>query len=96
MEAATRARATQWLIAALKLDRAVDPERHGPIELFYADQVWAKLRRPGVIDFARHRLSSLAKALGEKPCLEGERFSAGDPMMTTVLRIRLELLSTRA
>jgi glutathione S-transferase len=90
-DAAARARATQWLVAALN---SIEPfiMNVAAIELFYADQEWAKLRRPGAIDFARHRLSSLAKALGDKPCLDGERFTAGDLMMTTVLRIRPELL----
>ncbi|HKE10210.1 MAG TPA: glutathione S-transferase family protein [Myxococcota bacterium] len=90
-DAAARARATQWLVAALN---SIEPfvMNVAAIELFYADQEWAKLRRPGAIEFARHRLSSLANALGDKPCLDGERFTAGDLMMTTVLRIRPELL----
>jgi glutathione S-transferase len=85
-DAGARARATQWLIAALN---SVEPHimNVAAIELFYADQEWAKLRRPGARDFALHRLDSLAKALGDKPYLDGERFTAGDLMMTTVLRI---------
>jgi glutathione S-transferase len=90
-EAAARARATQWLIAALN---SVEPSimNVAAIEFFYADQQWAKLRREGATDFARQRLDSLAKALGDKLCLDGERFTAGDLMMTTVLRIRPELV----
>jgi glutathione S-transferase len=93
-DAVARARATQWLVAALN---SIEPfvMNVAAIELFYADQEWAKLRRPGAIEFARHRLGSLAKALGDKPCLDGERFTAGDLMMTTVLRIRPELLVDR-
>ena len=85
-DAAARARAAQWLIAALN---SIEPHimNVAAIELFYADQEWAKLRRPGARDFALHRLDSLAKALGDKPYLDGERFTAGDLMMTTVLRI---------
>jgi glutathione S-transferase len=85
-DADARARATQWLIAALN---SIEPHimNVAAIELFYADQEWAKLRRPGATDFARHRLGSLAKALGDKPYLNGERFTAGDLMMSTVLRI---------
>ena len=60
--------------------------------LFYADQEWAKLRRPSALEFARHRLSCLARALGDKPYLDGDRFTAGDLMMTTVLRILPELV----
>src|SRR5215468_3367747 len=85
-EAGARARATQWLIAALN---SVEPHimNVAVIDLFHADKEWAKLRRPGAVDFARHRLNCLAKSLGDKPYLDGERFTAGDLMMTTVLRI---------
>jgi glutathione S-transferase len=90
-DAAARARATQWLIAALN---SIEPHimNVAVIELFYADQEWAKLRRPGAIEFARHRLNCLAKALGDQPYLDGARFTAGDLMMTTVLRILPELI----
>jgi glutathione S-transferase len=57
------------------------------IDLFYANEEWAKLRRPGAVEFAQRRLSALSKSLGEKPYLDGDRFTAGDLMMTTVLRI---------
>ncbi|HSY04907.1 MAG TPA: glutathione S-transferase family protein [Steroidobacteraceae bacterium] len=90
-DAAGRARATQWLIAALS---SIEPYimNVAVLGLFYADQEWAKLRRPGAVDFARRRLSCLAKALGDKPYLDGQRFTAGDLMMTTVLRILPELV----
>jgi glutathione S-transferase len=86
-----RARATQWLIAALS---SIEPHimNVAAVELFYADQEWAKLRRPGAREFAQHRLGSLAKALGDKPYLDGERFTAGDLMMATVLRIIPDLV----
>ena len=48
---------------------------------------WAKLRRPGAVEFVQKRLSALSKSLGDKPYLDGDRFTAGDLMMTTVLRI---------
>jgi glutathione S-transferase len=85
-EAAARARATQWLIAALN---SIEPhiQNVAVIDLFYADAEWAKLRRGGAVDFARHRLSCLARSLADKPYLDGEHFTAGDLMMTTVLRI---------
>ena len=81
-----RARATQWLIAALN---SVEPFviNVALIDLFYADQEWAKLRRPGAVEFVQRRLTALSKALGDKPYLDGDRFTAGDLMMTTVLRI---------
>jgi glutathione S-transferase len=81
-----RARATQWLIAA---PNSIEPVVMdiARIDIFYADQQWAKLRRPGTVEFVRRRLAGLSKALGDKPYLDGERFTAGDLMMTTVLRI---------
>jgi glutathione S-transferase len=84
--AQARARATQWLIAALN---SIEPSVMNivAIDVFYADQEWAKLRRPGAESFVRHRLGSLSTALGDKPYLDGDRFTAGDLMMTTVLRM---------
>lgn len=81
-----RARATQWLIAALN---SVEPFllNVAIIDLFYANEEWAKLRRPGAVEFARKRLTGLSTALGDKPYLDGDRFTAGDLMMTTVLRV---------
>ncbi len=57
------------------------------IDLFYKNEEWAKLRRPGAVEFVQKRLSALSKSLGDKPYLDGDRFTAGDLMMTTVLRI---------
>jgi glutathione S-transferase len=81
-----RARAMQWLIAALN---SIEPfvMNVALIDLFYANEEWAKLRRPGAAEFLRMRLSALSNALGDKPYLDGGRFTAGDLMMTTVLRI---------
>ena len=85
-EPGARARATQWLIAALN---SVEPFllNVALIDLFYVNEEWAKLRRPGAVQFAQRRLSALSKSLGSKPYLDGDRFTAGDLMMTTVLRI---------
>ena len=85
-DARARARATQWLIAALN---SIEPHvmNVALLDLFYADQEWAKLRRPSAEAFLRHRLGSLSKALGDKRFLDGDRFTAGDLMMSTVLRI---------
>ena len=85
-DASGRARATQWLIAALN---SIEPfvMNVALIDLFYANEEWAKLRRPGAVDFVQKRLSALSKSLGDKPYLDGDRFTAGDLMMTTVLRI---------
>jgi len=85
-EAGARARATQWLIAALN---SIEPfaMNLALIDSFYANEEWAKLRRPGALAFVEKRLSALSKSLGNKPFLDGDRFTGGDLMMTTVLRI---------
>jgi glutathione S-transferase len=81
-----KARATQWLIAALN---SIEPfvMNVALIDLFYANEEWAKLRRPGAVAFVQRRLSALSRSLGDKPYLDGDHFMAGDLMMTTVLRI---------
>jgi glutathione S-transferase len=85
-DASARARATQWLIAALN---SIEPSvmNVATIDLFHANEPWAKLRRPGAVEFVQRRLSALSRSLGDKPYLDGARFTAGDLMMTTVLRI---------
>jgi glutathione S-transferase len=87
-----RERAVQWLIAALN---SIEPHimNVATLGLFYAGEEWARLRRPGATDFATRRLDALAKALGDKPFLDGEAFTAGDLMMATVLRIMPELVT---
>ncbi len=83
---AARMRATQWVIAALN---SVEPFllNVALIDLFYADQAWAKERRPGAVAFAKKRPDGLSKSLGDKPYLDGDRFTAGDLLMASVLRI---------
>jgi glutathione S-transferase len=90
-----RARATQWMFAALN---SIEPfiMQVALIDLFYKDQEWAKLRRPGAVEFAHRRLGGLSKALGDKSYLDGDRFTAGDLMMASVLRIMPELTNEHA
>jgi glutathione S-transferase len=85
-DASGRARATQWLIAALN---SIEPfvMNIAAIDLFYANEEWAKLRRPGAVEFVKRRLSALSESLSDRPYLDSDRFTAGDLMMTTVLRI---------
>jgi len=87
-----RARAVQWVIAALN---SIEPHLMNValIELFYADQDWAKQRRPGAREFAANRLRGLANALGDKAYLDGDRFTAGDLLMSTILRILPDLVT---
>lgn len=84
---AARARAVQWLIAALN---SVEPslQNLALIDVFFANEEWAKLRRPGAVEFAKRRLTGLSNALGDKPYLDGDQFTVGDLMMATVLRIQ--------
>lgn len=80
-----RIRATQWLIAALN---SVEPFIVNVflIDFLYAKEEWAKLRRPSAVELMNKKLDALAKRLGDKPFLDGDRFTAGDLMMSTVLR----------
>lgn len=84
-DAAGRARVTTWAFAAMN---SVEPEIQNlaAIDLFHAEQEWAKLRRPGVVEAVQSRLADLAAWLGGRDYLE-DRFSAADLLMTTVLRI---------
>ncbi|HEX8215162.1 MAG TPA: glutathione S-transferase family protein [Allosphingosinicella sp.] len=81
-----KARAIQWVFAALN---SIEPHlwNIALIDLFYAGEEWGKLRRPGALQFAEKRLDALAARLGERDYLDSDRFTAGDLMMTTVLRI---------
>ena len=81
---AGRAKAIQWMFAALS---SVEPSVANlvAIDLFHADEAWAKARRPGAEAFARMKLAPLAKRLAGREYLE-DRFTAGDLMMVTVLR----------
>ena len=85
-EKLARARATQWVVAALS---SIEPffMNVALIDLFCADEEWAKLRRPGAVESLDKRLAALAKNLGRKPHLDGNHFTAGDLMMSAVLRI---------
>lgn len=82
---AARARAVQWLIAALN---SVEPAVWNVfvIDNLYPNEEWAKLRRPGAVEFMSTKLDALARRLGDKPFLDGDHFTVGDLMMATVLR----------
>ena len=79
-----RYRAIQWTYAALN---SVEPAILNLllIDLFFAGEEWAKLRRPGAADFARQKLKRLSDWLGDKQWLE-DRFTIGDLIMVTTLR----------
>jgi glutathione S-transferase len=79
-------RAIGWTYAALN---SVEPALMNVllIDVFYAGQEWAKLRREGALDFARLKLKRVSDWLGDKQWLEGDRFTIGDLMMVTTLRL---------
>ena len=77
-------RAIQWTYSALN---SVEPALINLllIDLFFTNEEWAKLRRPGAEDFARLKLQRVSEWLGDEDWLEG-RFTIGDLLMITVLR----------
>jgi glutathione S-transferase len=84
-EPAGRAKAVQWTFAALN---SIEPHL---INYFlatgvYANEEWAKLRAPALRELAEKKLDALNARIGEREWLE-DRFTAGDLMMVTVLRI---------
>lgn len=85
VEPAARARVRTWMIAALN---SVEPHVQNlvSIDLFFAHEEWASLRRPGALDLAQSRLNAVATALGDRDYLETQ-FSGADILMATVLRL---------
>ena len=79
-------RAIQWTYAALS---SVEPfiQLNALLTGFWAAEEWAPLARPTIDQLAHMRLQQLADHLGDNPWLEGDRFTIGDLMMVTVLRL---------
>ncbi|HYG44763.1 MAG TPA: glutathione S-transferase family protein [Bordetella sp.] len=84
-DAPGRARARAWTLAALN---TLEPPimQLAMLDLFHADQPWAAPARPTAQQAVCKRLDDLAAWLGPRDYLE-DRFTVGDLMMTTVLRI---------
>lgn len=80
-----RARAMVWVFAALN-SMETFIQQYAGLQVFYANEEWAKLRRPSLEETVKRRLSELAAWLGDREYLE-DRFTVGDLMMSTVLRI---------
>ncbi len=82
---AGRARTRTWVLAALN---TIEPHIQQLVacDIFHVGEEWTVARRPQVVEMIRKRLGELATALGDKDYLEG-RFTAGDLMMASVLRI---------
>jgi glutathione S-transferase len=85
-EMQARYRAIQWTYAALN---SVEPfvQFRVLLEGFWADRPWAQPALPTFDELAQLRLAQAAEWLGDREWLEGERFTIGDLMMVTVLRI---------
>jgi len=79
------ARTKAWMFAALN---SVEPavQNLGVLDLFHAGEGWAAERRPTAVEAVQKRLAALEHWLGGRDYLE-DRFTAGDLLMTTVLRI---------
>jgi glutathione S-transferase len=79
-------RAIQWAYAAVS---SVEPfvQFRALLNNFWASEEWADPAKPTFDHFARLRLQQLSDRLGDHLWLEGDRFTIGDLMMVTVLRI---------
>jgi len=84
LDATKRARAITWMFAALN---SVEPvlQELTTIDGFFANEEWAKVRRPAAEKFAAERLGEVANVLAGRDYLEHE-FTAADLILTTVLR----------
>jgi glutathione S-transferase len=90
-----RARARAWMFAALNtVETSV--QGLGEIDFFNAAEPWAVARRPAVLARVETRLDALEARLAGRDYLE-DRFTAGDLLMTTVIRIlrHTDLVRTR-
>lgn len=85
-DAVQRARAIQWSFAALN---SVEPWMMGyaTLDAFYPGEEWARLRKPSAREELVKRLGRVADWLGGNQWLEGDRFTIGDLLMISVLRI---------
>jgi glutathione S-transferase len=83
-DASGRARTRAWMFAALN---SVEPpiDELAGLDLFHAGEAWARTRRPMAVAAVEKRLEVLEDWLDGRDYLE-ERFTAGDLLMTTVLR----------
>jgi glutathione S-transferase len=81
-----RTLATQWAFAAVNTVEPAVAELFVN-DAFFADQPWARARRPAVVELVRKRLATLEAELSDRPYLLGSDFSAPDILMATVLRL---------
>jgi glutathione S-transferase len=85
-EAEAKYRAIQWTYAAVSSIEPFVQFRallNGP----FAAQDWAEPSKPTFDHFARLRLGQISERVADHDWLEGDRFTIGDLVMVTVLRI---------
>jgi glutathione S-transferase len=84
VDLAARSRVRTWMFAALN---SVEPQVQNlvAIDLFNANEDWAKARRPAAEKFALARLDGVAAALAGRDYLV-DGFTVADLLMVTVLR----------
>lgn len=85
-EQQARFRAIQWTYAAVS---SVEPfvQFRALLNSFWADQPWSEAATPTFEQLAHLRLHQLSERVDDKSWLEGDRFTIGDIMMVTVLRL---------
>ncbi|HZU50659.1 MAG TPA: glutathione S-transferase family protein [Sphingomicrobium sp.] len=81
-----RIRAVQWTYAAAN---SIEPfvQHRVLLDVIFADEEWATQSKPTMDQLARLRLQQLSGWLTGRLWLEDDRFTIGDLMMVTVLRI---------
>lgn len=85
-DAAGRARAIEWMYAALNsMEPAIMDLSF--VKVFEADKPWSAMRRGSVEERIHGRLKDLSARLSDKTWLDGDTFTAGDLLMVSVLRI---------
>lgn len=80
-----KARAITWIFSSLS---TVEPvlQNLTTLDLFQAQEPWASEARPSMLKSARRKLEKLQSYLQDREYLEDE-FTAGDLILTTILRI---------
>ncbi len=83
-DAAGRSQTLVWMFAALN---SIEPsvQMLGEVDLFAADESWAKERRPVLVERVEKKLGDLDRELRGREYLL-DRFTAADILMTAVLR----------
>ena len=83
---AARARAIEWMFAALN---SMEPAIMdlSMVKVFERDKPWSAMRRGAVEERIHDRLKDLSARLGDRQWLDGDTFTAGDLLMVSVLRI---------